>query len=241
MRVLAGDAGPAQVIGHPTRARAIAQRAQLGEVRRGRAGRSSRSTATRRASRWGSARRWRRGSRAAALRLHVVLAQDLEPVDRRPRSRGCARSAPSGDRGRCRGSGGRSDWPRAVVRTKARRAERRSRAARALTRSAFRSGLLQPPWPLQSFWPLQACLSVLQPPCPLQSFCPLQACFAAAPAGMVDAADVVGAVALVDAADVVGAVAALPVAADGSAAGGFDPPHPVAPTRIPLTAAVINE
>src|SRR5688572_18274579 len=35
---------------------------------------------------------------------------------------------------------------------------------------------LQPPCPLQAFWPLQACLSVLQPPCPLQAFWPLQAC-----------------------------------------------------------------
>jgi hypothetical protein len=39
--------------------------------------------------------------------------------------------------------------------------------------------ILQPPWPLQSFFPLHECLSVPHPPCPLQSFWPRQACFAA--------------------------------------------------------------
>ena len=37
-------------------------------------------------------------------------------------------------------------------------------------RRYFLPSVRQPPWPLQAFWPLQACLSVLQPPCPLQAF-----------------------------------------------------------------------
>src|SRR2546428_604723 len=39
-----------------------------------------------------------------------------------------------------------------------------------------RQAVLQPPWPLQAVWPLQAFLSVWQPPRPLQAFWPLQAC-----------------------------------------------------------------
>src|SRR5260221_9310703 len=38
--------------------------------------------------------------------------------------------------------------------------------------------VLQPPWPLHAFWPLQPFLSVLQPPWPLHAFWPLHACFA---------------------------------------------------------------
>ncbi len=36
--------------------------------------------------------------------------------------------------------------------------------------------VLQPPLPLQSFFPLQSFLAVLQPPRPLQSFLPAQSC-----------------------------------------------------------------
>jgi hypothetical protein len=40
---------------------------------------------------------------------------------------------------------------------------------------------LQPPLPLQLFWPLQLLLSLppLQPPCPLHEFLPLQSCLPA--------------------------------------------------------------
>src|ERR1700679_4013631 len=36
--------------------------------------------------------------------------------------------------------------------------------------------VLQPPLPLQEFWPLQPLSPALQPPCPLQEFWPLQSC-----------------------------------------------------------------
>jgi hypothetical protein len=39
--------------------------------------------------------------------------------------------------------------------------------------------VLQPPWPLQAFSPLQPFCPALQPPCPLQAFCPLHPCFPA--------------------------------------------------------------
>jgi len=51
---------------------------------------------------------------------------------------------------------------------------------RLLRLRSTRSGQadLQPPWPLQSFCPLQAWVAVLQPPCPLQAFFPAQSCLA---------------------------------------------------------------
>jgi hypothetical protein len=82
---------------------------------------------------------------------------------------------------------------------------------------AKRDQPLQPPWPLQSFCPLQACLSVLQPPWLLQSFCPLQACFA-------------------------GVAAGAPAEGEACVAGwGLLPAHPVRPPRIPAVAATNNE
>src|ERR1700677_1814173 len=39
--------------------------------------------------------------------------------------------------------------------------------------------VLQPPLPLQEFWPLQPLSPALQPPVPLQEFWPLQSCFPA--------------------------------------------------------------
>src|SRR5437867_6846421 len=41
--------------------------------------------------------------------------------------------------------------------------------------------VLQPPWPLQEFLPLQPLSPDLQPPCPLQSFLPLQSCLPFSP------------------------------------------------------------
>jgi hypothetical protein len=68
-------------------------------------------------------------------------------------------------------------------------------------------------------------LSVLQLPWPLQAFWPLQACFAGAAE--------------------LSAGAALALAAgafEGEAAGGVSPPpQPVAPAKIPPTAAAIKE
>ena len=95
----------------------------------------------------------------------------------------------------------------------------RRRAELSLRDAAFdfrpSQAVLQPPWPLQAFWPLQPFLSVLQAPWPLQSFWPLQACLlgvvAVAPAG-----------------------AAVEDAEEADAGSGV---LPAQPTRIPPTAA----
>src|ERR1035438_8854001 len=50
-----------------------------------------------------------------------------------------------------------------------------------ITLLGWSSGLLvlQPPLPLQEFWPLQPLSPALQPPVPLQLFWPLQSCLPA--------------------------------------------------------------
>src|ERR1700744_5011334 len=79
--------------------------------------------------------------------------------------------------------------------------------------------VLQPPWPLQSFLPLQPLADALQPPWPLQSFLPLQSCFEGAEA--VEPAD-----------DAESAV-------EGELAGGVEPPQALSPRRMPPAAAAI--
>src|SRR5271170_3731254 len=75
--------------------------------------------------------------------------------------------------------------------------------------------VLQPPWPLQAFWPLQPWAAVLQPPFPLHEFWPLQPCFSTGCA----------------------ALPAVDVVAVGSVGLGSLAAHPTAPDKIPVTAA----
>jgi hypothetical protein len=79
-------------------------------------------------------------------------------------------------------------------------------------------------------------LSDLQPPWPLQSFLPLQACFAAGMAGVADVPGVAGIA-------VDGVEGVLGTADDGSVTPGAlgAPPQAVAPRAIPPMAATSKE